>query len=83
MLGGSLYYVIAGVLILIAAFLVLRGSSAGIGLFWLVLLGTLRLVGLGSGAGRLGADAPAGVSVRGARSGCCGWRRHAFPSRHA
>jgi quinoprotein glucose dehydrogenase len=41
MLGGSYYYVIAGVLILISAFLVLRGSSAGIGLFWLVLLGTL------------------------------------------
>jgi quinoprotein glucose dehydrogenase len=41
MLGGSLYYVIAGVLILISAFLVRRCSSAGIGLFWLVLFGTL------------------------------------------
>ena len=40
-LGGSLYYVIAGVLILVSAFLVRRGSGAGIGLFWLVLLGTL------------------------------------------
>ena len=40
-LGGSLYYVITGVLILISAFLVRRGSSAGIGLFWLVLFGTL------------------------------------------
>ena len=40
-LGGSLYYVIAGVLILISAFMVRRGSAAGIGLFWLVLLGTL------------------------------------------
>src|SRR5579871_5763906 len=30
MLGGSLYYVIAGVLILICAFLVRRGRAAGI-----------------------------------------------------
>ena len=35
MLGGSYYYVTAGVLILVSAFLVRRGSSAGIGLFWL------------------------------------------------
>src|ERR1700761_170344 len=41
MLGGSLYYVVAGVLILISAFLVRRASPAGIGLFWLVWLGTL------------------------------------------
>ena len=40
MLGGSLYYLIAGVLILVSAFLVQRGSGLGIGLFWLVLLGT-------------------------------------------
>src|SRR5579872_2854344 len=40
-IGGSLYYLIAGVLILISAFLVRRGSVAGIGLFWLVLVGTL------------------------------------------
>ena len=40
-IGGSLYYLIAGVLILVSAFLVQRGSAAGIGLFWLVLLGTL------------------------------------------
>src|SRR5215471_1881170 len=49
-LGGSLYYAVAGVLVLISAVLVLRGSAAGIGLFWLVLLGTVlwsvREVGL-------------------------------------
>ncbi|HVW75644.1 MAG TPA: membrane-bound PQQ-dependent dehydrogenase, glucose/quinate/shikimate family [Rhizomicrobium sp.] len=41
MLGGSPYYAVAGVLILISAFLVRRGSPAGIGLFGLVWLGTL------------------------------------------
>jgi quinoprotein glucose dehydrogenase len=40
-LGGSLYYEIAGVLIVIAAILVLRGSQSGIHLFWLVFLGTV------------------------------------------
>ena len=39
-LGGSPYYAVAGVLILACAILVRRGSDAGIGLYWLVLLGT-------------------------------------------
>jgi quinoprotein glucose dehydrogenase len=40
-LGGSLYYAIAGVLILASAWLVLRGNRAGVTLFWLVFLGTV------------------------------------------
>ena len=40
-LGGSLYYVVAGVLILISAWLVLRRERSGVTLFWLVFLGTL------------------------------------------
>src|SRR5262249_7530387 len=40
-LGGSLYYAIAGSLIVISALLVLRRSSFAIPLYWLTLLGTL------------------------------------------
>lgn len=40
-LGGSLYYVIVGILILASAFLVRRGSASGIVLYWLALLLTL------------------------------------------
>ena len=40
-LGGSFYYAIAGVLILVSAWLVLRGHRAGVTLFWLVFLGTV------------------------------------------
>jgi quinoprotein glucose dehydrogenase len=39
-LGGSLYYLVAGVLILISAFLVLRRRFWGICLYWAVLLAT-------------------------------------------
>ncbi|HEX3754891.1 MAG TPA: membrane-bound PQQ-dependent dehydrogenase, glucose/quinate/shikimate family [Rhizomicrobium sp.] len=39
-LGGSLYYVIAGLLILISAVLVLQRHPFGVMLFWLVFLGT-------------------------------------------
>ena len=49
-LGGSLYYAIVGLLILISAWLVLQGRRAGVQLFWLVYLATvvwsLREVGL-------------------------------------
>ena len=40
-LGGSLYYAIAGVLILVSAFLVLRDNPFGATLFWLVFLGSI------------------------------------------
>ncbi|HMH65968.1 MAG TPA: PQQ-binding-like beta-propeller repeat protein, partial [Rhizomicrobium sp.] len=40
-LGGSLYYAVAGGLILVSAWLVLRGHRAGVTLFWLVFLGTV------------------------------------------
>ena len=39
-LGGSPYYAIAGLLVLISAWLVLRRDRAGFHLLWLVLLGT-------------------------------------------
>src|ERR1700733_4234411 len=41
LLGGSPYYAIAGPLILVSAWLVLRRRSAGIVLFWLVFAATL------------------------------------------
>ncbi|HET7086249.1 MAG TPA: membrane-bound PQQ-dependent dehydrogenase, glucose/quinate/shikimate family [Rhizomicrobium sp.] len=40
-LGGSLYYLIAGSLIILCAVLLLRGSDFAIPLYWLVVLGTL------------------------------------------
>src|SRR4051812_32657952 len=40
-LGGSLYYAIAGLLILASAFLVLRRNPFGATLFWLVFLGSI------------------------------------------
>ena len=40
-LGGSLYYAVAGGLILVSAFLVLGGHRFGVTLFWLVFLGTV------------------------------------------
>ena len=40
-LGGSLYYAVAGALILIAGFLVLWRKVWGICLYWTVLLGTI------------------------------------------
>jgi quinoprotein glucose dehydrogenase len=40
-LGGSLYYTIAGALILLSAWLVIRRQQFGFALFWLVLLGTV------------------------------------------
>jgi quinoprotein glucose dehydrogenase len=40
-LGGSLYYAVAGGLILLSAWLVLRRHQFGITLFWLVFLGTV------------------------------------------
>jgi len=40
-LGGSLYYVIAGGLILVSAWLVLQKSPSGVTLFWLVFLATI------------------------------------------
>src|SRR6185503_5768335 len=40
-LGGSLYYAVAGTLILVCAWLVLRGSAFAITLYWLTFLGTL------------------------------------------
>jgi quinoprotein glucose dehydrogenase len=40
-LGGSLYYAIAGLLILVSAWLVLHGRPSGITLFWLVFAGTV------------------------------------------
>lgn len=40
-LGGSLYYVIAGLLILVSAWLVWRGRDSGVTLYWLVYLGTI------------------------------------------
>ena len=40
-LGGSLYYAIAGTLILVSAFLVLRYHPFGATLFWLVFLGSI------------------------------------------
>jgi quinoprotein glucose dehydrogenase len=40
-LGGSLYYAVAGVLILISAFLVLRRRVWGVCLYWAVLLATI------------------------------------------
>jgi quinoprotein glucose dehydrogenase len=40
-LGGSLYYAIAGVLILVSAWLVLRDNPFGATLFWLVFLGSI------------------------------------------
>ena len=39
-LGGSLYYAVAGALVLIAGLLVLRRKVWGIWLYWTVLLGT-------------------------------------------
>jgi len=39
-LGGSWYYAVAGILVLLCAWLVLRRDRAGILLLWLVLLGT-------------------------------------------
>jgi quinoprotein glucose dehydrogenase len=41
MLGGSLYYVCAGVLVLISAWLVFRRRDSGVILYWLVYLGTI------------------------------------------
>ena len=41
LLGGSLYYLIAGLLIVACALLVLRGSAFAVTLYWLTLLGTL------------------------------------------
>ena len=40
-LGGSPYYVIAGLLILVSAWLVWRKRDSGVALYWLVCLGTL------------------------------------------
>ena len=40
-LGGSLYYAVAGGLILLSAWLVLRRRQFGVTLFWLVFLGTV------------------------------------------
>ena len=40
-LGGSLYYAIAGIIVLISAWLVLRESRSGVQLFWLVYLATI------------------------------------------
>jgi len=40
-LGGSLYYAVAGTLIVITALLVLRGSAFATTLYWLTFLGTL------------------------------------------
>ena len=40
-LGGSPYYAIAGVLILLSAWLVLRRKPAGVALFWLVFAATI------------------------------------------
>ena len=40
-LGGSLYYAVAGGLILISAWLVLQRRRSGVTLFWLVFLGTV------------------------------------------
>jgi quinoprotein glucose dehydrogenase len=40
-LGGSLYYAVAGALILLSAWLVLRRRQFGVTLFWLVFLGTV------------------------------------------
>jgi quinoprotein glucose dehydrogenase len=40
-LGGSLYYAVAGGLILLSAWLVLRRQQFGVTLFWLVFLGTV------------------------------------------
>jgi quinoprotein glucose dehydrogenase len=40
-LGGSLYYAIAGVLILVSAMMVLRANPFGATLFWLVFLGSI------------------------------------------
>ena len=40
-LGGSLYYAVAGGLILLSAWLVLRRQHFGVTLFWLVFLGTV------------------------------------------
>ena len=39
-LGGSFYYLIAGILVLVCAVLVRERRSFGIVLFWLVFLGT-------------------------------------------
>ena len=40
-LGGSLYYVAAGLLLLVSAWLIWRRRPAGLYLFWLVYLATL------------------------------------------
>src|SRR4051794_36898526 len=40
-LGGSLYYAVAGVLILVAAWLILRRRTFGVVLFWLVFAATV------------------------------------------
>jgi len=41
LLGGSLYYVVAGSLVIVCAWLVWRGSAFAITLYWLMLAGTL------------------------------------------
>ena len=41
MLGGSLYYGIAGLLILVSAWLVLKGRDSGVILYWLMFIGTV------------------------------------------
>lgn len=40
-LGGSLYYIIAGALILVSAWLVWKARDSGVVLYWLVFLGTV------------------------------------------
>jgi quinoprotein glucose dehydrogenase len=41
LLGGSPYYLVAGVLIVVCAILVLRRSPFAVTLYWLIFLGTL------------------------------------------
>src|ERR1043165_4317184 len=63
LLGGSPYYAMAGALIVACALLLWRGSPLSVTPYLLTLLAPLFLVGLGSGSGRRGLDAEAGLSV--------------------
>ena len=94
-LGGSLYYAIAGVLILTSAWLILRRRAFGVVLFWLVFAATIpwslwevgldgwalmpRLVYLGIARGLEHFGAPELIVLGNRKANDHGIERSAFP----